>query len=104
MEQGLGIVGAVIMPHNLYLHSGLVLVSSVEDSHSDVIPLTGSAIKSMFSKLECGLFTTFGYAVYYAALSIHILYHGFPLYLLYHSRSSVYVYFTVTLCVYFLLP
>ena len=27
VEQGLGIVGAVIMPHNLYLHSGLVLVS-----------------------------------------------------------------------------
>jgi NRAMP (natural resistance-associated macrophage protein)-like metal ion transporter len=26
VEQGLGIVGAVIMPHNLYLHSGLVLV------------------------------------------------------------------------------
>ena len=28
LEQGLGLVGAVIMPHNLYLHSGLVLVSS----------------------------------------------------------------------------
>ena len=27
--QGLGVVGAVIMPHNLFLHSGLVLVSSV---------------------------------------------------------------------------
>ena len=27
VEQGLGVVGAVIMPHNLYLHSGLVLVS-----------------------------------------------------------------------------
>ena len=27
VEQGLGIVGAVIMPHNYYLHSGLVLVS-----------------------------------------------------------------------------
>ncbi len=24
--QGLGLVGAVIMPHNIYLHSGLVLV------------------------------------------------------------------------------
>jgi len=24
--QGLGVLGAVIMPHNLYLHSGLVLV------------------------------------------------------------------------------
>lgn len=29
VEQGLGIVGAVIMPHNLYLHSGLVLVSHI---------------------------------------------------------------------------
>ena len=28
-EQGLGIVGAIIMPHNIYLHSGLVLVSHV---------------------------------------------------------------------------
>ena len=27
VEQGLGLIGAVIMPHNLYLHSGLVLVS-----------------------------------------------------------------------------
>ena len=27
VEQGLGVVGAIIMPHNLYLHSGLVLVS-----------------------------------------------------------------------------
>ena len=27
VQQGLGVVGAVIMPHNLYLHSGLVLVS-----------------------------------------------------------------------------
>ena len=26
VEQGLGLVGAVIMPHNIYLHSGLVLV------------------------------------------------------------------------------
>ena len=26
-EQGLGLVGAIIMPHNIYLHSGLVLVS-----------------------------------------------------------------------------
>lgn len=26
---GVGIVGAVIMPHNLYLHSGLVKVSVV---------------------------------------------------------------------------
>ena len=29
IEQGLGVVGAVIMPHNLYLHSGLVLVSAM---------------------------------------------------------------------------
>ena len=29
VEQGLGIVGAVIMPHNLYLHSGLVLVRCI---------------------------------------------------------------------------
>ena len=29
VEQGLGIVGALIMPHNLYLHSGLVLVSHI---------------------------------------------------------------------------
>ena len=57
---------------------------------------TGSAIKSMCLKLECGLFTTFGYAVYYAALSIHILY----LYLLYHSRSSVYVFYGYTVCVF----
>ena len=28
IEQGLGLVGAVIMPHNIYLHSGLVLVRS----------------------------------------------------------------------------
>ena len=27
LDQGLGLVGAIIMPHNLYLHSGLVLVS-----------------------------------------------------------------------------
>ncbi len=26
VKQGLGLVGAVIMPHNLFLHSGLVLV------------------------------------------------------------------------------
>ena len=26
IESGLGLVGAVIMPHNIYLHSGLVLV------------------------------------------------------------------------------
>ena len=48
MEQGLGIVGAVIMPHNLYLHSGLVLVSSVEDSHSDVIPLNTGLLSFLF--------------------------------------------------------
>lgn len=29
VQQGLGVVGAVIMPHNLYLHSGLVLVSAM---------------------------------------------------------------------------
>ncbi|CAI8031435.1 Natural resistance-associated macrophage protein 2 [Geodia barretti] len=29
VEQGLGIVGAVIMPHNLYLHSGLVLSRAI---------------------------------------------------------------------------
>ena len=36
----------------------------------------------MCLKLECGLFTTFGYAVYYAALSIHILKytHTLPLF------------------------
>ena len=28
IEQGLSVVGAVIMPHNIYLHSGLVLVRS----------------------------------------------------------------------------
>ena len=33
VEQGLGIVGAVIMPHNLYLHSGLVLVSHTSWKH-----------------------------------------------------------------------
>ena len=27
LDQGLGLIGAVIMPHNIYLHSGLVLVS-----------------------------------------------------------------------------
>ena len=26
IQEGLGLVGAVIMPHNIYLHSGLVLV------------------------------------------------------------------------------
>ena len=30
IQQGLGVVGAVIMPHNLYLHSGLVLVRETE--------------------------------------------------------------------------
>jgi natural resistance-associated macrophage protein len=30
VQQGLGVVGAVIMPHNLYLHSGLVLVRDNE--------------------------------------------------------------------------
>ena len=34
VKQGLGLVGAVIMPHNLYLHSGLVLVSLDGRSHS----------------------------------------------------------------------
>lgn len=29
VEQGLGVVGAVIMPHNLYLHSGLVLSRAI---------------------------------------------------------------------------
>lgn len=29
LEQAVGIVGAVIMPHNIYLHSALVKVSSV---------------------------------------------------------------------------
>lgn len=31
-EQGLGIVGAIIMPHNLYLHSGLVLSRAISRS------------------------------------------------------------------------
>ena len=30
IQQGLGVVGAVIMPHNLYLYSGLVLVRATE--------------------------------------------------------------------------
>lgn len=29
LEQAVGIVGAVIMPHNIYLHSALVKVRSV---------------------------------------------------------------------------
>ena len=29
IQQMVGIVGAVIMPHNLYLHSALVLVSTL---------------------------------------------------------------------------
>lgn len=31
LEQAVGIVGAVIMPHNMYLHSALVKVSGCAD-------------------------------------------------------------------------
>lgn len=35
LVQAVGIVGAVIMPHNLYLHSALVKVSTIKDSPID---------------------------------------------------------------------
>lgn len=34
LAQAVGIVGAVVMPHNIYLHSALVKVSSAADRNS----------------------------------------------------------------------
>uniref|UniRef100_A0A6Q2X010 Solute carrier family 11 member 2 n=1 Tax=Esox lucius TaxID=8010 RepID=A0A6Q2X010_ESOLU len=38
MEQAVGIVGAVIMPHNIYLHSALVKVDLLHSDMSDMVP------------------------------------------------------------------
>ena len=43
-QEGLGLIGAIIMPHNLYLHSGLVLVSINYITHLEII----GNIKSSF--------------------------------------------------------
>lgn len=41
MEQAVGIVGAVIMPHNIYLHSALVKVGLL---HYDIVKVLHSSI------------------------------------------------------------
>ena len=46
LDQGLGLIGAIIMPHNIYLHSGLVLVSF--NKHC----VCGCAISTMSLLLE----------------------------------------------------
>ena len=37
LEQAVGIVGAVIMPHNIYLHSALVKVGPLRGGCADIL-------------------------------------------------------------------
>lgn len=69
--QGIGIVGAVIMPHNLYLHSGLVKSREVDRTKHDKVK---EANKYFFIEACIALFVSFVINVFVVSVFAHGLY------------------------------
>ncbi|KAJ3650843.1 hypothetical protein Zmor_016921 [Zophobas morio] len=70
--QAVGIVGAVIMPHNLYLHSALVKSRDVDRTRSTKIR---DANLYFFVEAAIALFVSFVINVFVVAVFAHGLYH-----------------------------
>ena len=64
-EQALGIVGAVIMPHNLYLHSSLVLSRTIDRSNPANI-----AEANMYYSIESGVALFISFFINLAVVSV----------------------------------
>lgn len=69
--QAVGIVGAVIMPHNLYLHSGLVKSRDVDRTKHDKVK---EANKYFFIEACIALFVSFVINVFVVSVFAHGLY------------------------------
>ncbi len=72
---GLGILGATVMPHNLYLHSGIVLTRAVGPSHAEKasairLAILDSTIALLFALLINGSILILAAAAFHA--------HGHP--------------------------
>lgn len=60
----IGLLGAVVMPHNLFLHSALVKTRSVEKS------LLGIREAMIYNVIECGLALFVSFIINFSIISI----------------------------------
>ena len=70
LPQAIGLIGAVIMPHNLYLHSSLVLSRKINHSNMQVVREA-----NIYNAIESGISLFISFMISFAVVSTFAYYH-----------------------------
>lgn len=70
MNQFIGLVGAVIMPHNLYLHSSLVLSRKIDSGSKTAIKEA-----NLYNALESGISLFMSFIINFAVVGTFAYWH-----------------------------
>ena len=70
MPQAIGLIGAVIMPHNLYLHSSLVLSRKINTSSRQVVHEA-----NIYNAIESGISLFISFLINFAVVGTFAYYH-----------------------------
>jgi natural resistance-associated macrophage protein len=70
MNQAIGLIGAVIMPHNLYLHSSLVLSRKINTNNKSVVREA-----TIYNAIESGISLLISFFISFAVVGTFAYYH-----------------------------
>jgi NRAMP (natural resistance-associated macrophage protein)-like metal ion transporter len=71
MDQAVGLVGAVIMPHNLYLHSALVLSRKFDSKDKNLVKEA-----NIYSAIESGISLLMSFFINFAVVGTFAYWHN----------------------------
>jgi len=69
-NQAIGLIGAVIMPHNLYLHSSLVLSRKINHKNKNVVNEA-----NIYNAIESGISLFISFLISFAVVGTFAYYH-----------------------------
>lgn len=70
MKQAIGLIGAVIMPHNLYLHSSLVLSRKINTNNKHMVKEA-----NIYNAIESGISLFVSFLISFAVVGTFAYYH-----------------------------
>jgi natural resistance-associated macrophage protein len=70
MNQAIGLIGAVIMPHNLYLHSSLVLSRKINRNNRHIVKEA-----NIYNAIESGISLFVSFLISFAVVGTFAYYH-----------------------------
>jgi natural resistance-associated macrophage protein len=70
MKQAIGLIGAVIMPHNIYLHSSLVLSRKINTNNKAMVKEA-----NIYNAIESGISLMISFFISFAVVGTFAYYH-----------------------------